>query len=192
MAEKFSKGDRVQWNTGGGKTSGTVEQKITQPQEVEGNKVAASSDDPRYLVENDSTGKVTAHKPETLFPIEDSDNKDTPQNQSYSKDQREHYIQEFHQAVNMTSKEIQNWLETDESKSVGQKKDDDESIGRKSAKRIIEILDKNQSDYTEEDIDHMKRVVSYVHRHLAQKPSGKIEDTAWRYSLMNWGHDPLK
>ena len=38
----------------------------------------------------------------------------------------------------------------------------------------------------------MKKVVSYVHRHSAQKPSGDIEHSRWRLSLMNWGHDPLK
>jgi hypothetical protein len=37
----------------------------------------------------------------------------------------------------------------------------------------------------------MHKVVGYVHRHLAQRPSGDVTDTAWRYSLMNWGHDPL-
>jgi hypothetical protein len=35
-------------------------------------------------------------------------------------------------------------------------------------------------------------VVGYVKRHLAQRPSGDISDSAWRYSLMNWGHDPTK
>ncbi len=38
----------------------------------------------------------------------------------------------------------------------------------------------------------MRKVVSYVHRHLAQRPDGDVSDTPWRYSLMNWGHDPLK
>jgi hypothetical protein len=31
-----------------------------------------------------------------------------------------------------------------------------------------------------------------VHRHQAQQPSGDVEDSTWRYSLLNWGHDPLK
>ncbi|NEQ23777.1 MAG: DUF3140 domain-containing protein, partial [Microcoleus sp. SIO2G3] len=38
----------------------------------------------------------------------------------------------------------------------------------------------------------MKRVISYIHRHSAQRPDGDIEHTRWRYSLKNWGHDPLK
>lgn len=101
-------------------------------------------------------------------------------------------IDEFHASVNMTAKELESWLETEESQSVGQKKDDDESIGHKSGKRIIELLHKKKDDYTDDDLSHMKKVVSYVHRHSAQQPEGDIEDTHWRYSLMNWGHDPLK
>ena len=38
----------------------------------------------------------------------------------------------------------------------------------------------------------MRKVVGYVHRHLAQRPKGDVTETKWRYSLMNWGHDPLK
>lgn len=92
----------------------------------------------------------------------------------------------------MTAKEIERWLQTDESQSVGQDSGDGESKGHKSGKYIIELLNKNKSDYDDDDVHQMKRVVSYVHRHSAQKPSGDIEDTNWRYSLMNWGHDPLK
>ena len=45
---------------------------------------------------------------------------------------------------------------------------------------------------SDDDYAEMKRVVGYVHRHMAQKPGGDVEETRWRYSLMNWGHDPLK
>ncbi|MEC4815350.1 MAG: DUF3140 domain-containing protein [Scytonema sp. PMC 1069.18] len=101
-------------------------------------------------------------------------------------------IEEFRSSVNMTAKELESWLKTEDSQSVGQKKDDDESIGHKSGKHIVEILRKKKDDYTDDDISHMKKVISYVHRHLAQRPEGDVKDTRWRYSLMNWGHDPLK
>jgi DNA topoisomerase VI subunit B len=104
----------------------------------------------------------------------------------------EQVIEEFDEAVNMSSKELEEWLETEESKEVGQKDGDTESKGHESGRKIVEVLEKDESDYTEDDIDHMRRVVSYVHRHQAQKPKGNIEDSNWRYSLMNWGHDPLK
>ena len=38
----------------------------------------------------------------------------------------------------------------------------------------------------------MRRVVNYVHRHQGQKPSGDVEDSTWRYSLLNGGHDLLQ
>lgn len=38
----------------------------------------------------------------------------------------------------------------------------------------------------------MRKVVGDVHRHLAQRPEGEVRDTRWRWSLMNWGHDPLR
>ncbi len=104
----------------------------------------------------------------------------------------EQVIEEFDEAVNMSRKELEDWLETEESKEVGQKDGDSESKGHESGRKIVEVLEKDESDYTEDDIDHMRRVVSYVHRHQAQKPKGNIEDSNWRYSLMNWGHDPLK
>ena len=103
-------------------------------------------------------------------------------------------IKEFHEAVNMTAKQLTKWLETDESQEVGQKKgsDDSESTGHESGRRIVELLGKKQDDYSDADIKHMAKVVSYVHRHQAQRPDGDIEETPWRYSLMNWGYDPLK
>ncbi len=102
-------------------------------------------------------------------------------------------IREFHEAVNMTSSQLEKWLATDNSKVVGQKKEGiDESVGHQSGHQIIAILHKKQEDYTEEDFAHMHKVVGYVHRHLAQKPDGDVSNTHWRFSLMNWGHDPLK
>lgn len=101
-------------------------------------------------------------------------------------------IKEFKDAINMTPKELESWLKTEESQEVGQKDGKDESTGHKSGRRIVGLLGTKQSDYSEDDLSHMKKVVAYVHRHLAQRPSGDIKETRWRYSLMNWGHDPLK
>ncbi len=102
-------------------------------------------------------------------------------------------IREFHEAVNMTPAQIEKWLGTEQSQQVGQKKDGEaESTGHQSGRRIIEILHKKKADYTPDDVAHMHKVVSYVHRHLAQRPAGDVTETHWRYSLMNWGHDPAK
>ena len=102
-------------------------------------------------------------------------------------------IKHFKGVVNMTAGQIEKWLETDESQAVGQKVDDDsESTGHHSGRRIVEILRKKQSEYSEEDISQMRRVTSYVQRHTAQRPKGDITHTHWHYSLLNWGHEPEK
>lgn len=99
---------------------------------------------------------------------------------------------EWNDLVNMAPKEIEDWLDTEESKSVGADSGDGESKGRKSAKRIVEIKRTNKDDRTDDDRDHMRKVVSYIKRHKAQPPEDDVETSDWRYSLMNWGHDPLK
>ena len=100
----------------------------------------------------------------------------------------------FKQDVNMTASELEKWLKTDESKSVGQDSGDGSSIGHHSGERIIGILHKKKADLTPDDEAHMHKVHSYVSRHSAQGPAhaADVETSRWRYSLMNWGHDPLK
>jgi hypothetical protein len=107
-------------------------------------------------------------------------------------DKRNEIRKAFDEAVNMTPKELEEWLETDESRAVGQKDGGGESVGHRSGRRIVEIRRKKKDELGEDDLAHMKKVTGYVHRHLAQRPGGDVEHTPWRYSLMNWGHDPLK
>lgn len=100
---------------------------------------------------------------------------------------------EFDDVVNMTASELEKWLGTDESKSVGQKSSGTgESTGHQSGRHIVKILKAKKSDLSDNDYAQMRKVVGYTKRHLAQRPSGEVKDTAWRYSLMNWGHDPVK
>ncbi|MGI4834275.1 MAG: DUF3140 domain-containing protein [Janthinobacterium lividum] len=98
----------------------------------------------------------------------------------------------FKSEVNMTASELEKWLKTDESKSVGQHEGDGPSIGHQSGEHIVRILHKKKADLTPDDEHQLHRVHSYISRHLAQRPQGDISHTPWRYSLMNWGHDPLK
>jgi hypothetical protein len=101
---------------------------------------------------------------------------------------------DFERLVNMTAKQLRGWLDTDESKAVGQK-DGGESVGHASGRRIVAILDKRKDELTAGDLGHMKKVVGYINRHLAQRPDrpkSEIEGSAWAGSLRNWGHDPLE
>ncbi|HVL48761.1 MAG TPA: DUF3140 domain-containing protein [Candidatus Thermoplasmatota archaeon] len=98
---------------------------------------------------------------------------------------------DFREAVNMSPSDLEAWLQTEESKSVGAKDAPGaESVGHASGRRIIDILRKTKDDYTDDDYAHMRKVVGYVHRHMAQRPEGDVTDTDWRFSLMNWGRDP--
>ena len=109
-------------------------------------------------------------------------------------------VAEFNRVVNMTPAALRKWLGTDDSRSVGMaaggervtSPEQHESVGHHMGERIVEIKAKAQADLTDADLADMRKVIGYVHRHMAQRPHGDITDTRWRKSLMNWGHDPLK
>lgn len=61
MTSSLKSGDRVSWKSHGGKAEGKVVKKLTSPTTIKGHKVAASKDNPEYLVETDE-GKRAAHK----------------------------------------------------------------------------------------------------------------------------------
>lgn len=107
---------------------------------------------------------------------------------------RDQIWDEFREAVNMSPAELETWLETKESKAVGWPNDSDrETVGHQSGRRIVAIKHKKKAELTDDDYAHMRKVVGYVHRHLAQGgPKIDHDKSPWRYSLMNWGHDPQK
>lgn len=70
MADNLKSGDAVEWETPQGTTEGTVEKKLTAPTEIKGHAVAASPDNPEYLVKTDKSGKEAAHKPDALHKTE--------------------------------------------------------------------------------------------------------------------------
>ncbi len=99
---------------------------------------------------------------------------------------------EWKDLVNMQPQELEDWLDTDESQSVGDS-DSGESTGHKSGRKIVKIKNKNKDDLTDDDYDHMAEVVGYIKRHCSQGgPDDNVKESTWRYSLMNWGHDPIK
>ena len=96
---------------------------------------------------------------------------------------------DFHAAVNMDADELEAWLETPESRAVGFKPEGGESVGHASGRRIVGLLRHGPSD--DSDYAHMRKTVGFVRRHRAQEPANMVT-SRWRYSLMNWGHDPLR
>jgi hypothetical protein len=65
MARDLHKGDKVAWSSHGGTAHGKVVRRLEEPTTIKGHKVAASADNPEYLVETDD-GKRAAHKPGAL------------------------------------------------------------------------------------------------------------------------------
>lgn len=67
MTEKtFKAGDTVKWDHSQGTTKGKVVKKVTSPTRIKGHKVAASENNPEYIVKSDKTGAKAAHKPDEL------------------------------------------------------------------------------------------------------------------------------
>lgn len=65
MTANFSKGDEVSWKSHGGEAHGKVVRKQTEPTRIKGHKVAASPENPQFIVET-KEGKRAAHKAEAL------------------------------------------------------------------------------------------------------------------------------
>lgn len=106
---------------------------------------------------------------------------------------REQVWREWSELVNLSPAELAQWLETRESRKVGYKPEGAESVGHAAGRRIVRIARKRRDTLEDEDWEDMRKTVGYINRHLAQGgPAGDRSHSHWRYSLMNWGHDPLK
>ncbi|EEY20447.1 conserved hypothetical protein [Verticillium alfalfae VaMs.102] len=107
----------------------------------------------------------------------------------------------------MTASDLETWLKSDDANSAGWPKDDadgdGETVGHDSGRKIVEILkanpDRKEDKYTDEQVEHMRKVVAYCKRHLAQEAKGneektdeEVKKTKSYASLKNWGHDFLK
>lgn len=66
MTQEFKAGDKVTWESSQGTVHGTVRRKLTSHTAIKGHEVAASPDNPEYLVVSDKTGAEAAHKPSAL------------------------------------------------------------------------------------------------------------------------------
>ncbi|WP_077146335.1 DUF2945 domain-containing protein [Sphingopyxis sp. KK2] len=65
MKDEPEKGQHVSWKSHGGRAEGKVVRKITEPIDIKGHHVAASPDNPEFLVET-AEGKRAAHKAAAL------------------------------------------------------------------------------------------------------------------------------
>ena len=68
MTQTFKRGDRVEWSFRGTTVRGTVRRRLTKRTEIDGRVVAASKDDPRYVVRTERSGRELARRPAVLRP----------------------------------------------------------------------------------------------------------------------------
>lgn len=97
---------------------------------------------------------------------------------------------EFHRVVNMSSRELSEWLRTDSAPPETEVLPDE--AGTPTGQRVLAILRKRRTDLDEHDARTMRTVVDRVHaaRRADLEPVGGQAN--WRHRLMSLGHDPLK
>lgn len=97
---------------------------------------------------------------------------------------------EFHRVVNMTSRELSEWLRTQSSTMEEESLPD--QAGPHLGRRVLEILGKRKTDLRSDDVDVMRRVVDRVHEERRADLEPTPGQAQWRHRLMSIGHDPLK
>ena len=66
MVKQPKVGDRVGWDSSGGRSTGKVVRKQTTRTKIKNHTVAASAAAPQFIVRSDKSGKLAAHKAEAL------------------------------------------------------------------------------------------------------------------------------
>ncbi|UNX53783.1 DUF3140 domain-containing protein [Georgenia sp. TF02-10] len=94
---------------------------------------------------------------------------------------------EFHVVVNMSSRELQDFLAAADAGEGSESYPD--QAGDDVSRQIVEILGKRRTDLTPDDVDTMRRVVEEIRSGTVERHD---EDASWRHWLMSRGHDPLK
>jgi hypothetical protein len=98
--------------------------------------------------------------------------------------------EDFHTVVNMTSRELEDWLRAD---AAGE---DSEALpdqsGSPRGRHVLAVLGKRKVDLNPEDVTVMRRVVDTVRRERREDLEPTSGDAHWRHRLMSLGHDPLK
>ena len=98
--------------------------------------------------------------------------------------------QDFHTVVNMTSRELEDWLRTRSADEDAEALPDE--AGSPTGRHVVAILGKRRTDLTPDDARVMRNVVDRVRSQRRDDLEPEAGDDAWRHRLMTLGHDPLK
>ncbi|MGN6132419.1 MAG: DUF3140 domain-containing protein [Nocardioidaceae bacterium] len=101
---------------------------------------------------------------------------------------------EFHRVVNMSSRELTEWLRVESAATDAEELPD--QAGTTVGQEVVHILGKRRTDVTPEDVEVMQAVVTEVRAERGEDPLDPVaisaERDGWRRRLMSLGHDPLK
>lgn len=97
---------------------------------------------------------------------------------------------EFHRVVNMTSRELEDWLRTRDAGPETEPLPDE--AGPPTGHQVLGVLRKRRSDVDARDADVMRKVVDRVHAQRRDDLEPTAGESHWRRRLMSIGHDPLK
>lgn len=101
--------------------------------------------------------------------------------------------QEFHTVVNMTSRELSDWLRTEATGEDGELLEPDSTLPEfEVGEQVLHILAKRRTDLTDDDVDTMSVVVEQVRTLRGEELEPEAYDDDLRHLLMSFGHDPLK
>jgi hypothetical protein len=98
--------------------------------------------------------------------------------------------EEFHEVVNMSSRELADWLRT---RGAGLDTEEvPDRAGPAVGRQVLDVLGRRRTDVTPADVEVMTAVVQRVREQRGPEPSPRAGDDGWRHSLMDLGHDPLR
>ncbi|NKY58496.1 DUF3140 domain-containing protein [Nocardia flavorosea] len=97
---------------------------------------------------------------------------------------------DFHRVVNMSSRELGDWLRTEAASAVAEREPD--RSGPEIGRQVLAILGKRRTDLTAGDVTVMRRVVATVTAERRDDLEPVTGDAQFRHRLMCLGHDPLK
>lgn len=98
--------------------------------------------------------------------------------------------EEFHRVVNMTSRELREWLAVRDAGEAAEVPPD--QAGSETGRQVLAILGKRRTDLTDQDAAVMEKVVRRVLDERREDLEPTAGQAAWRHKLMSMGHDPLK
>jgi hypothetical protein len=98
--------------------------------------------------------------------------------------------EQFHEAVNMTSRALADWLRESEAGTDAEQLPD--RAGPGVGRQVLAVLGQRRADLTPDDAAVMAGVVDRVRNQRGDEPEPTAGDAAWRHRLMDLGHDPLK